>query len=162
MIGIGNPVLTDDAVGIKIAQHFAELVDTEILMCTDFKVLDKILGYERAVIVDGVCLGNKPGTVLEFNVEDLYFSDAFSGTHNLSLPTTLKIGYRLFGDEMPREIKIIAVEIEDTSTFGRDCTPAVDAAVPGAVERIKQYLAEPLKGEARVSTGTSRFEPRKI
>lgn len=140
VIGIGNPVLKDDAVGIKVAERFIGQVDTEILMCTDFKVLDKILGYERAVIVDGVCLGHEPGTVLEFNADDLFFTAEFSGTHNLSLPTTLKIGYQLFGDEMPKEIKIIAVEIEDATSFGRECTPKVEAAVPSAVELVKRYL----------------------
>ncbi|MHB8985125.1 MAG: hydrogenase maturation protease [Eubacteriales bacterium] len=156
VVGIGNPVLTDDSVGIKVAQQFSEHVDTELLMCTDFKVLDKILGYERAVIVDGVCLGNKPGTVLEFDVEDLYFTDAFSGTHNLSLPGTIKIGYRLFSEEMPKEIKIIAVEIDDATTFGKDCTPAVAAAIPVAVGLIKRYLAEPLTAEKAGVRETSR------
>ena len=143
VVGIGNPVLKDDAVGIKIAEHFTGQVDTEILMCTDFKVLDKILGYERALIVDGVRLGHAPGTVLEFKAEDLFFTEGFSGTHNLSLPATLQIGYRLFGGEMPAEIKIIAVEIEDADTFGRECTPAVEAAIPEAVRRIRRYLAAP-------------------
>jgi len=140
VVGIGNPILKDDSVGIKVAQHFEGLVDTEILMTTDFKVLDKILGYERAIIIDGVRLGQEPGTVQEFDVDDVFFTYTFSGTHNLSLPTTLKIGYQLFGDEMPREIKIIAVEVEDATTFGRECTPAVEAAIPKAVERVKRYL----------------------
>ncbi|KUK41124.1 MAG: Hydrogenase maturation protease [Clostridia bacterium 62_21] len=140
VVGIGNPVLRDDSVGIRVAQHFEGLVDTEILMTTDFKVLDKLLGYERAIIIDGVRLGQEPGTVLEFDVDDVFFTYTFSGTHNLSLPTTLKIGYELFGDEMPREIRIIAVEVEDVTTFGTECTPAVEAAIPEAVERVKRYL----------------------
>jgi len=140
VIGIGNPVLRDDSVGIKVARQFEGLVDTEILMATDFKVLDKILGYERVIIVDGVRLGNEPGTVLEFNADDLFFTATFSGTHNLSLPTTIKIGYELFGAEMPKEIKIIAIEIEDAATFGRECTPAVAAAIPEAAERVRRYL----------------------
>ncbi|MGQ9498086.1 MAG: hydrogenase maturation protease [Desulfotomaculales bacterium] len=140
VVGIGNPVLKDDSVGIKVAQHFEGLVDTEILMTTDFKVLDKLLGYERAIIIDGVRLGQEPGTVLEFGVDDVFFTYTFSGTHNLSLPTTLKIGYELFGDEMPQEIRIIAIEVDDVTTFGTECTPAVEAAIPEAVERVKRYL----------------------
>ncbi len=140
VLGIGNPVLKDDSVGIKVAQYFEGRVDTEILMTTDFKILDKILGYERAIIVDGVRLGKEPGTVLEFDVEDLFFTYTFSGTHNLSLPTTLKIGYQLFGNEMPRDIKIIAIEVQDVTTFSRECTPAVQRAIPKAVQRVKRYL----------------------
>jgi len=140
VLGIGNPVLTDDAVGIKVARHFEGVVDTEILMTTDFKVLDKLLGYDRAIIVDGVRLGDAPGTVREFTPDDLFYTHTFSGTHNLSLPTTLKIGYELFGPEMPREIKIVTVEVADATSFGRECTPEVAAAVPEAVSRIKKHL----------------------
>jgi hydrogenase maturation protease len=140
LIGIGNPVLTDDSVGIKIAQHLEAMVDTEILMTTDFKVLDKILGYERAIIVDGVRLGNQPGTIMEFDPQDLLFTHTFSGTHNLSLPATLNIGYRLFGEEMPKEIKIITVEVKDAETFGTECTPPVKAAIPCVVELVLNYV----------------------
>lgn len=141
VLGIGNPVLSDDSVGIKVAEHLEGLVDTEILTTTDFKVLDKILGYDRAIIVDGVRLGNEPGTVLELNTDDLFFTCTFSGTHNLSLPTTLKIGYLVFGSDMPKIVKIIAVEVADTTTFGTECTPPVQAAIGKAVTRIKQYIS---------------------
>lgn len=140
LIGIGNPVLSDDSVGIKVAEQFKNLVDTEILMTTDLKVLDKIRGYDRAIIVDGVRLGNEPGTVLEFGLNDLFFTNSFSGTHNLSLPTTLKIGCELLGDEMPREIKIVAIEVKDVTTFSRECTPQVEAAIPRAVELVRMLL----------------------
>ncbi|MEW6182736.1 MAG: hydrogenase maturation protease [Bacillota bacterium] len=140
VVGIGNPVLSDDSVGIRVAQHFEGLVDTEILTTTDFKVLDKILGYDRAIIVDGVRLGNEPGTVSEFGIEELLFTPTFSGTHNLSLPATLSFGCRLFKDEMPKEIRIITVEVKDVTTFGRECTPPVEAAIPKAVERVRRGL----------------------
>ncbi|MEW6173853.1 MAG: hydrogenase maturation protease [Bacillota bacterium] len=140
VVGIGNPVLSDDSVGIKVAQHFEGVVDTEILMTTDFKVLDKILGYDKAIIVDGVRLGNAPGTVLEFDAEDLLFTTTFSGTHNIGLSTTLNIGYRLFADEMPKKIKIVAVEVKDVTTFGKECTPLVEAAIPKAVEHVRRQL----------------------
>jgi len=142
VVGIGNPLLKDDAAGIEVARHFIGRVDTEIIMATDFKVLDKILGYKRAVIIDGVRLGREPGTVMEFDPADLFFTTRFSGTHNLSLPTTLRIGYELFGEEMPREIKIIAIEVADTATFARGCTTAVAAAIPRAVERVNRWLEE--------------------
>lgn len=140
IVGIGNPVLTDDSVGIKVARHFEGVVDTEFLMTTDFKVLDKILGYDRAIIIDGVRLGEEPGTVREFSPDDLLYTVTFSGSHNLSLPTTLKLGYELFREEMPQEIKIITVEVADVTTFGTECTPPVAAAISEAVQRVRAHL----------------------
>ena len=42
---------------------------------------------------------------------------------------------------MPREIVIIAVEVADVITFGEEPTPAVQAAIPRAVEMVRQELA---------------------
>lgn len=143
VIGIGNPVLRDDSAGIKVAQQFEGVVDTEILMTTDFSVIDKLVGYDRAIIIDGIRTGSEPGTVFELDIDEIQSSHGFSGTHNLSLATTLEIGFYLFGDEMPREIKIIGIEVEDTSNFGADCTPRVEAALPYAIEKVNDYLKNP-------------------
>jgi Ni,Fe-hydrogenase maturation factor len=43
------------------------------------------------------------------------------------------------------DIVIIAVEVEDVLTFGETCTPAVAAAIPGAVKAV---LAELATGES--------------
>ena len=74
---------------------------TEILTTTDFNIIDAVLGYDRAIIVDGVKTGNEPGTIIEMSMEQLHSSYRFSGTHNLSLATSLQIGYDLFGDRCP-------------------------------------------------------------
>jgi hydrogenase maturation protease len=137
VLGIGNPVLTDDSFGIKVAEQLSGLFETRVLTTTGLDVIDALLGYERAYIVDGVSLGAEPGTILELSPEELMADLEFSGTHNLHLGAALHLGYRLFRPEMPREIKILAVEVQDPVTFGRHCTPAVEAAIAGVVNRIK-------------------------
>lgn len=141
VLGIGNPVLTDDSVGLAVARHFAGRPDvvTEMLTTTGFDVLGKILGFDRAVIVDGIRSGRRPGTVLELEPGDLG-GGAFSGTHNLGLGATLAMGYRFFAGEMPAQIRIVAVEVADTTTFGTVCTAAVAAAVPEAVAAVRRWL----------------------
>lgn len=140
VLGIGNPVLRDDSVGLVVARHFVGQVDTEILTTTGFDVLGKLLGYDRAVIVDGIRTGRQPGSILELDPGDIAGGADFTGTHNLGLGATLDLGYRLFGNEMPAQIRIVAVEVEDTTTFGTGCTASVAAAVPEAVERVRRYL----------------------
>lgn len=140
LIGIGNPNFKDDGVGLKIAEEFIGLVDTEMLMNPDFKVLDKILGYDRAIIVDGVKSGQQPGSIVEFDPINTFKDVYASGTHNITLFEVIRIGYKLFPDEMPKEIKIIGVEVEDIETLSRECSPKVKEAIPKAVQIIKNYL----------------------
>ncbi len=142
ILGIGNPILRDDSVGIKIAERLEGEVDAdiEILMTSDFEVIDKILGYDKAIIVDAVKFGGEPGTIYEFSLDDIFSSYAITGTHTLSLGTTLKLGYTVFPEEMPKELKIFAIEVEDIEHFGKDCTPKVEEAIPKVIRMIKEEL----------------------
>jgi len=142
VVGIGNPILRDDSVGIKIVEMISKEidVDTAILTATNFDVLDKILGYDRAIIVDAIRMGNEPGTIYELTIEDIFLTYSYTNTHNLTLATTLKLGYVIFPEKMPKEIKLIAVEVEDVESFGEECTPKVKEAIPKVVEMIKRDL----------------------
>ncbi|AEE14943.1 hydrogenase maturation protease [Thermodesulfobium narugense DSM 14796] len=140
VLGIGNPVLSDDSVGIKVAKKLEGLVDTHILMTTDFDVLDALYGYERAFIIDGIRLGDAPGTIKEISPKDLSHTLTYSGSHNISLSSTLKIGMEILGNDMPKDIRIFTIELLDTETFGTDCTPMVQKAIDEVVKRIVSLL----------------------
>jgi len=141
VVGIGNPIMGDDSVGIRVVEELKKEVevDTAILTTTTFEVLDKIMGYDKAIIVDGIKSGNEPGTIYELTVDDVFYTYSFTNTHNLSLATTLKIGYLIFPEKMPKYIKLIAVEVENID-FGKDCSPKVKNAIPKVVEMIKKEL----------------------
>jgi len=141
VVGIGNPIMGDDSVGIRVVEELKKevKVDTAILTTTTFEVLDKIMGYDKAIIVDGIKSGNEPGTIYELTVDDVFYTYSFTNTHNLSLATTLKLGYLIFPEKMPKYIKLIAVEVENID-FGKDCSPKVKDAIPKVIEMIKKEL----------------------
>lgn len=139
IIGIGNPNFRDDGVGLKIAEKFEGVVDTVTLLNIGFNLIDSLLEYDRAVIVDGVKTGKEPGSIIEFDIN--FWGNVYaSGTHNFSIFEIIRIGYSVFPDEMPKEIKIIGVEVEDVETLSRDCSPSVESAIPKAISIIKEYL----------------------
>ena len=141
VVGIGNPILRDDSVGIKVVERIRGKlnVDTAILTTTGFEVLDKILGYDLAIIVDAIKTGNEPGTVYELTMEDIFLTDHYTNSHNLNLATTLKLGYTIFPEKMPK-VKIIAIEVEDVENFGEDCTPKVERAIPKVIRMIEMIV----------------------
>jgi len=141
VVGIGNPILRDDSVGIKVVERVKERIDVEtaVLTTTGFDVLDKILDHDFAIIVDAIRTGNRPGTIYELSVEEISLTDRYTNSHNLNLATTLKLGYTIFPERMP-EVRILAVEVEDVESFGEDCTPEVEKAIPKVVERIEEIL----------------------
>ncbi len=141
VVGIGNPMLKDDRVGIEVVEalnsHHPE-VETAILHFGGKDVLDIIMGYEKAIIVDACQVGMRPGTVLETTPEKIFDNETFVDSPATTLGTTLKTGQTLFPDQMPKDLKLFLVEVEDISTFSTKCTPVVCHAINDVVERIQE------------------------
>lgn len=141
VIGIGNPFLKDDSVGLKVVEEVGKKlkVNVDFLTNTDFDVINKILGYDVAIIVDAIKKFNNVGNIHVFDVDDLFKGYKFSGTHSIDLATSIKIGYEIFHDEMPKYLKVVAIEVEDID-FGYECSEEVKEAISKAVEIIMDLI----------------------
>ncbi len=151
IIGLGNPILTDDGVGIHVVRavasritHHASRLDVTFAESSvgGLRLLDAIAGYERVIIVDAIRTQRaRPGDMYRLHPNDLGVSLHSGSTHDLSLPGALALG-RGMGMMLPDDeaIVIIAIEVEDVLTFGEGCTPAVAAAIPRAVEAVVAEL----------------------
>lgn len=141
VLGLGNDILTDDAVGLRVAAavraEVAGLPDIEVKATTEMglALLDEIAGREAVVLVDSVQTGGAPpGHIHEFAAGDPA-RPLTTSPHFLGIGETLALGKKL-GVGMPRSVRIFAVEVADPFTLGTTMTPAVEAAVPFTVERV--------------------------
>jgi len=141
VLGLGNDLLSDDAVGLHVARAVREeLRDDPAIMVREttemgLALLDEIVGCDALVLVDAIETGAAPpGFIREIAL------DALAGRHNtaphfLGVGETLAFGRRL-GLAMPERGKIFAIEVKDPFTLGTALTPAVAAAVPSAAARV--------------------------
>jgi len=144
VVGIGNPYLQDDRAGVVIVETLEQEglpCRTEVVYTVGFEVMDKIRGYERAIIVDACMLGNEPGSILEVSIDDIFSTHALVNSHAITLGTTLKTGLLCFPDEMPADIRIILIEVKEIKEFTRQMSPEVEAAVKTVVDRIRALVA---------------------
>lgn len=147
MLGMGNPILCDDGVGILVAQAVAARCPRDDVAFAEasvggMRLLSIIDGYERVIIVDAMKTPEgTPGEVHRLHPHDLPASLHASSTHDVSLPGALALGRRL-GLTLPDDegLVIIGIEVEDIQTFGEECTPAVVEAIPRAVEAVLEEL----------------------
>jgi hydrogenase maturation protease len=134
-------MLKDDRVGIEVVEalnaHNHDL-DTAILHFGGNEVLDIIMGYDKAIIVDACKVGVRPGTVLEITHEKILDRENPVDAYSTAIESTLKTGQMLFPDKMPKDLKLFLVEVEDISTFSTKCTPVVCHAITDVVERIQE------------------------
>lgn len=153
ILGIGNPILTDDAVGILVVRQLNGVdADVEEAATGGLAILDFIRGYDRVIIVDAVKRGTetrkgrstrkrwKPGEVSVLKENEMKRALHASSTHDLSFLEAVQLGRALFPEEMPSEIIVIGIEVQDTETFSETPTDFVQKAIPKAVNLVKELL----------------------
>ena len=145
LLGLGNDILTDDAVGLfvvrEVGRRLAGQENLEVRETTEMglALLDFITGYPAVVIVDSIQTGRvAPGFLHELDAAAL---NQLTGRtpHFVGVSETLALGRHL-GLPMPEQVRIFAIEVEDPFTLGTALTPALQAALPDIVARIRTAL----------------------
>ena len=140
VVGLGNPLLSDDGVGIYAARLLAERlagapVAVEESSWGGMRFLDLLTGYERAVIIDAIQWRHgPPGTVYRLPPDEAVPTVRAVSFHDISLGTALALGKQL-GIPLPTELVFLAVEAGDVLTVAEGCSPEVAGALP-AVARL--------------------------
>lgn len=139
ILGIGNPILTDDGVGIKIAQKLKEdNPQLEVMETSEagIALLDLVNGYDKLIIIDSIETEHgKPGELYKLGLEDFSPTMGFSSSHGIDIATAFELGQRL-GYRMPRDVSLYAVEIRDNTTFNEECTEEIKERIPFIIKQI--------------------------
>ncbi len=155
VIGLGNPLVSDDSVGLRVAKALrARLAGgADVVVVEDYwgglRLMEQMIGFDRAVVVDAICTGAPPGTIHHLTT-DAIATQRSASAHDVNLPTALAFG-REAGAHLPadRDVFLVGIEAEDVVNFGEQCTPAVAAAIPRAVDEVVRLLESFLGGQAK-------------
>jgi len=146
VLGLGNLILSDDGVGIRVVQEVEKQVkDPQITVAevaeAGLRLLDSIIGYDKVIIIDAVQTERgRAGQIYRMGPEDFSLTKHFSSPHQINFATALELG-KMLNLAMPQKITILAVEAKDISTFGEKCTPEVEQAIPEVVKMVLDELA---------------------
>ena len=142
VLGLGNRILCDDAIGLMVADRLGELLEgrADVLATEEagLALLDLIVGYDRLLIVDAILRGNPPGTLLEFDLASLEWANT-ANPHATGIPEVLALG-RSLGQKMPTSVLVLAIEVAEPYTIREGLTPALASALPAAVERALKLV----------------------
>ena len=137
VLGLGNPVLSDDGVGLAVVAAVKQLLEAapipgvDVLASTraGFELIELLRDYGRAILVDCLTMPDpQPGRVRRLGLDDVAGSSRLVNVHELSVGVAFQLAERM-GIRMPTEVEILAVEAADTCTIAESLTPAVHAAV---------------------------------
>jgi hydrogenase maturation protease len=150
---LGNDILSDDALGVIVAERLRECppraCEVTYTFAGGFGLLDHLVNARRLIVVDTMVTGQvDPGTVSLLREEDFRCAPGDS-PHYVGLFEALEAGRGLeLGT--PEEVVIVAVEAADCLTIGGPMHPSVEAAVPAVVDLVRKLAGSPsLLPEAR-------------
>ena len=160
VIGLGNSVLRDDAVGVRLARDFRwrwecalapddprggriDLRFVEECSVGGLTLVEQLVGYDRVLVLDSTRTpGGRPGDWCSFTASALRSTMNLGSIHDANFATALELGRRS-GLVLPpdEQIVIFGVEIEDNLTFSERMSDALENSYPEYSEAIFSEVA---------------------
>ena len=154
VVGLGNPILGDDAVGWRIVDAFDERlsadaglraaigpVEVDRLAVGGLSLMERLVGYDRVLIADAAIDGRPAGSIWSGGSEELVRRSAehVDSAHDVTLGRAIDLASAL-GAEVPTDIRVVTVTVARIGEFAEALTPAVESAVEPAVDAIIDAL----------------------
>ena len=148
VLGMGNPILSDDGVGLLVADRLREssLPDSVEVVQSEvggLRLLELVRGFTRVIIIDALRSpaesGRHPGEIYRYEAKDFKGGHRYGSAHSIGLDTALEIGHKL-GYDMPEEVTVFAIEAEDVETFGEELSPPVAAAAERVFALVREEV----------------------
>lgn len=141
IFGIGNTLMADDGAGVRALELLTDIPDNVELveMATGgMSLLHHFEGVDRAILVDAVDFGGKPGEVRIFRPEDVSSIKTVGySLHDLDILKVLELARRM--GTLPREVFIAAIQ-PGSLAMGEGLSPEVEGALGELARRILSLL----------------------
>ena len=139
VLGIGNILLRDEGVGVRVIEHMQEIRLPDNVELVDggtggADLLEVLAERQKVIVVDAVQADCDPGVVIRFTEEDLVRSDQASmSLHEIGLAESLIMTRQL--NCAPKEVVILGIKPKNIEC-GLELSKEVMASVPKVIELI--------------------------
>ena len=145
VLGIGNTLLTDEGVGVRVIERLGEASlpeDVELLDggTLSFTLAGPIEEADALVVVDAANLKSPPGEMQVFEgqaMDAFLMSNRKTSVHEVGLTDLRAIA--LLAGHWPERRALVAIQPERVD-WGEAPTPAVAQAIPLAVQTVQDLI----------------------
>jgi len=142
VLGIGNPLLGDDGVGVHIAKKLKSRIQHPSVTVDEaytggMNLLDLIRGYDRAILIDTIYRYDQPvGTMSRYDINDLPTGHS-SNPHDVTLKEAITLAKRLGDAQIPSQIVIYGIAVHEMSTeFSETLSLSLEKKLPSILQII--------------------------
>jgi hydrogenase maturation protease len=149
VVGLGNPILGDDGVGWRVAEAVKKRlppdlpVDVGFLSLGGLSLMEHLIGYQRAILIDAFALDEPIGSILVLKLSELPNYSAFHTTspHNTSVQNAIDLG-KSMGAQLPEDVTVVGIATKHVCDFSEVLSPPVADAVPQAAQIILDLVKQ--------------------
>jgi hydrogenase maturation protease len=160
VLGLGNILLRDEGVGVRVVQAMEEMELASGVELFDggtagIDLLDVLADRRKVIVIDAIEGPSEPGTVLRFGPDELAWPDGRGvSLHEMGLLETLAVAKQL--GTAPDEVVVLGVKPKEVEP-GLELTPQIARLVPRIVDLV---LAELKPGSRRPGRDPEREDER--
>jgi hydrogenase maturation protease len=140
ILGLGNPLLGDEGIGVRVVEELQELELPDGVTVVEggtagLGLIGLMEGYQKVIIVDAADMGHSPGCVVRFTPLEAQLKtvEAPLSLHQIGLGEALTLAEAL--EVAPAERIIIGVQPSQVE-MGAGLSPEVERAIPKIIRII--------------------------
>ncbi len=147
ILGIGNPILGDDGIGVHIARELQDkyraLSNVTIgeAQTGGMNLIDLIRGYDRAILIDAISIPNSSqGCVKRFDVKEMGSVHSYN-PHDVTLLEALDLSKKIGDRTIPKDIIIIGINLKVMPLdFSDSLSSEIRAVIPKVIKIVLSEL----------------------
>lgn len=150
VLGLGSP-FGDDRVGWEVAEGLSRIpwaedgpdsvVTVDCLDRPGAGLLERLRNADCVILIDAMRSGAPAGSLRRIDPDEMRADAESPSSHGFGLAQTLALGRAL--GEMPSNLVLFGIEA--AAFDGSRISPALEAALPGLVERIAGHVRDLLR-----------------
>jgi hydrogenase maturation protease len=143
VLGIGNILLSDEGIGVRVIEQMQEISLSEDVELVDggtsgVDLLDILADRDKIIVVDAVDADCRPGTVLQFGIDQLMQKDLpYISMHEIGIAETIIMTEQL--GCAPKEVIVFGIQPQKIEC-GLELSKALKHVVQEVVELILNEL----------------------
>jgi hydrogenase maturation protease len=139
ILGMGNPILSDDGVGLLAAEMLRDKIpeaDVAVSAMIGLSLFDLIIGYDTIFIIDAMTTKEgKVGVLKKVAKHDRCGTLHLFSSHGLNIFELMELGIRC-GLAIPCLAAIYGIEIGDEVAFGESLSSSLSEKLPAIAAEI--------------------------
>ena len=144
ILGLGNILLGDEGVGVRIAQQLSSQSIPDGIEVIDggtagYELLNLLEGRDKVIIVDAVKADDKPGSIYKMDLSVLQEDTPMQlSLHQIGLKNVFKMASLM---DINPKVTLVGVVPKDYQSYKIGLSPEIERVIPLAIETILQDIA---------------------